>query len=188
MSDIISRIEPAAVEMDWQPQRAPRDWKGMAVWGGLSLAMALLLLVQYAWYSFDDLARDERYRSSFASVCGMVGCELPSQFNPMAVRSSNLVVRSHPTLNNVLVVDAIIRNSAQYSQPFPHLELYFTDLNQFPVASGRFTARDYLAGELAGKTMMPPGKSVHISMEIVDPGPEAVNYRIQISPRDPLEG
>ncbi len=62
------------------------------------------------------------------------------------------------------------------------LELYFNDLEQLPVASRRFEVAEYLAGELAGKTLMPPGRPIHIAFEIINPGEKAVNWRLDITP------
>jgi len=182
---LLSKIEPAPVEMEWQP--SAKGWLSTLMWGGLSVLMLLLLVVQYGWLKFDDLAREKGYRPMYASVCGVIGCDLPDLYNAAAIRSQNLVVRSHPTMENVLVVDTILQNIASYEQPFPDIELYFSSLDNFPVASRRFTAAEYLAGEMAGKKMMPSAKSIHISLQIVDPGEEAVNYRLEVSSEKPAQ-
>ncbi len=90
------------------------------------------------------------------------------------------MVRSHPELDNALIVDSILLNNAPFEQPFPHFTLSFSDLDGKPLAWRRFTPREYLGGELAGAALMPRGQPVHISLEIEDPGPEAVNYSAQI--------
>ncbi|WP_432766705.1 DUF3426 domain-containing protein, partial [Pseudomonas aeruginosa] len=63
-----------------------------------------------------------------AQLCPEIGCTLPSKVDVEQIRSSNLVVRSHPEFSGALVVDAIIYNRASFSQPFPLLELRFADL------------------------------------------------------------
>ncbi len=182
---LLDKIEPAPVEIDWS--RPARNWLGMAIWSSLSLLMAAGLVLQYGWINFESLAREEQFRPWYRQACDVAGCELPDLFNPASIKSKNLVVRSHPEHTNVLVVDAILQNGASYKQPFPYLELYFSDIDNFPVASRRFTPAEYLAGELAGKKIMPVAKSIHISLEIADPGSEAVNYRLQIARKNPLK-
>jgi predicted Zn finger-like uncharacterized protein len=71
------------------------------------------------------------------------------------IKSSNLVVRSHPEFNGALVVDAIIYNRATFSQPFPLLELRFADLNGHLIASRRFKPGEYLSGDLEGMAKCP---------------------------------
>ncbi len=94
------------------------------------------------------------------------------------IKSSNLVVRSHPDFNSALVVDAIIYNRASFAQPFPLLEVRFADINGQPLASRVFKPGEYLSGELAGRTEMPPQVPIHIALDILDPGTRAVNYSL----------
>ena len=75
---------------------------------------------------------------------------MPSKVDIAKIKSSNLVVRSHPEFNGALVVDAIIYNRAPFSQPFPLLELRFADLNGHLIASRRFKPGEYLNGDLEG--------------------------------------
>ena len=107
-------------------------------------------------------------------------------FNPDAIRVVQVMPRLDPQQPGIITVDAIIQNDASYDQPFPEIELYFADLDNFPVASRRFTPAEYLQGEMAGKTVMPSAKSVHFALKIVDPGSKAPNYRLQISNRKPV--
>jgi hypothetical protein len=103
---------------------------------------------------------------------------LPSKVDITQVKSSNLVVRSHPEFSGALVVDAILYNRAPFSQPFPLLEMRFADINGQLLASRRFKPSEYLAGELAGKAEMPPQTPIHIALDILDPGTQAVNYSL----------
>jgi len=147
-------------------------------WGLLNLLAAAGLLAQYAAYNFDELARQERYRPWFEQLCPNIGCTLPSKVDIGQIRSSNLVVRSHPEFSGALIVDAILYNRAPFAQPFPLLEMRFADLGGQLVASRRFKPSEYLAGELAGQSEMPPQTPIHISLDILDPGPRAVNYSL----------
>lgn len=175
---LISAIEPAPVEMSWQPKvdRRIPGW----LWTLLALVLLAGLAAQVAYYRFDSLGKQQPWRQLYAVACPALGCELPPLVDLQAIRTSNLVVRSHPELAGALVVDAVLLNTAPFPQSFPSLQLSFTDLKNRPVASRRFAPRDYLRGELAGSRQMPSGSPVHIAIEIVDPGSEAVNYELHI--------
>lgn len=147
---------------------------------GLGLVAALALLGwQYVHANFDTLARGPA-RPWLAKACNAIGCALPPQSDVAQIRSGNLIVRSHPTQAGALQVDAIITNLAPFPQPYPQLQLQFTDLNGKPVAGRRFQASEYLAGELSGASLMPVQQPVHIALELVDPGPQAVNYALTV--------
>ncbi|MDR8366897.1 MULTISPECIES: DUF3426 domain-containing protein [Pseudomonas] len=164
------------LQLDWQKRRSP--WGRRFFWLLLILLGAAGLAGQYVAYHFDELARQDQYRPWFQQLCPQIGCTVPSKVDIAKVKSSNLVVRSHPDFNGALVVDAIIYNRAPFSQPFPLLELRFADLNGHLIASRRFKPGEYLNGDLEGQAEMPPQTPIHIALDILDPGPKAVNYSL----------
>lgn len=177
-----SRKEPLVdvvddpLQLDWEKPQA--NWGRRLLWGLLTLLAAGLLAFQYVWFHFDELARQDQYRPIFQQVCPMFGCQVPTRVDIARIKSSNLVVRSHPDFKGALIVDAIIYNRAPFAQPFPLLELRFADLNGQLIASRRFKPSEYLSGELAGRGEMPSQTPIHIALDILDPGPKAVNYSL----------
>ncbi|WP_337058592.1 DUF3426 domain-containing protein [Pseudomonas sp. USHLN015] len=169
-------IDDEPLQLDWQQPKKP--WGRWIGWGLLNLLGAVALAGQYVWYHFDELARSDQYRPWFEQLCPELGCQLPSKVDIALIKSSNLVVRSHPDFTGALVVDAILYNRAPFSQPFPLLELRFADISGQLLASRRFKPGEYLAGELAGQSEMPPQTPIHISLDILDPGTKAVNYSL----------
>ena len=159
-------------------QKRPSSLGRRLIWMLLVLIAAAGLVAQYIAYQFDDLARQDAYRPWFQQLCPTLGCTVPSRVDIAHIKSSNLVVRSHPDFAGALVVDAIIYNRATFSQPFPLLELRFADLNGGLIASRRFKPAEYLSGELAGVSEMPSQTPIHISLDILDPGHKAVNYSL----------
>ncbi|WP_460131779.1 DUF3426 domain-containing protein [Pseudomonas sp. S1_E04] len=159
-------------------QKRPSSLGRRLTWMLLVLLAAAGLAGQYIAYQFDDLARQDAYRPWFMQLCPILGCTVPSRVDIAHIKSSNLVVRSHPEFAGALVVDAIIYNRATFSQPFPLLELRFADLNGNLIASRRFKPAEYLSGELAGVSEMPSQTPIHISLDILDPGNKAVNYSL----------
>jgi predicted Zn finger-like uncharacterized protein len=169
-------LDDEPLQLDWQPPQKP--WGRWLGWGLLNLLAATALLGQHIHYNFDELARQDQYRPWFEQFCPLIGCSLPSKVDINQVKSSNLVVRSHPEFSGALVVDAILYNRAPFAQPFPLLEMRFADINGRLLASRRFKPSEYLAGELAGQAEMPPQTPIHVSLDILDPGTQAVNYSL----------
>ncbi|WP_295476599.1 DUF3426 domain-containing protein [uncultured Pseudomonas sp.] len=164
------------LQLDWQRPK-PR-WGRRLLWSTLVVLALGGLALQYVWYHFDHLARQDQYRPWFQQLCPQLGCKVPSKVDINQLKSSNLVVRSHPDFQGALVVDAIIYNRASFSQPFPLLELRFADTSGQLIASRRFKPGEYLSGEMAGKEEMPPQTPIHIALDILDPGAKAVNYSL----------
>ena len=174
--DVLQDLEDDPLHL--YAQKRASGWGRRLLWLLLVLIAAAGLAGQYIAYQFDDLARQDAYRPWFQQLCPTLGCTVPSRVDIAHIKSSNLVVRSHPEFAGALVVDAIIYNRATFSQPFPLLELRFADLNASLIASRRFKPAEYLSGELAGVSEMPSQTPIHISMDILDPGNKAVNYSL----------
>src|SRR5690606_23454929 len=176
LRDDLLELSDDPLHLNWQQPKKP--WGRWIGWGLLNLLAAGALATQYVIYHFEELARQDQYRPWFETLCPELGCTLPSKVDITQVRSTNLVVRSHPQYMDALMVDAILYNRAPFAQPFPLLELRFADLNGQLIASSRFRPSEYLSGELAGRDEMPPQTPIHISLEIKDPGARAVNYSL----------
>jgi len=108
--------------------------------------------------------------------------ELPPRNDVRRIHSSNLVVRSDPDHTGALALDAILTNTASFEQPWPKLRVQFSDLRGKPEAARVFSPTEYLGGEAAGTRLMPSNRPVHVSLLLVDPGPAAVNYQIDLLP------
>lgn len=175
-AEVLQDLTDDPLQLDWQQRRSP--WGRRLLWLVLVVLAAGGLAAQYIAYHFEELARQDQYRPWFQQICPQIGCTVPSKVDIGKIKSSNLVVRSHPEFSGALVVDAIIYNRATFSQPFPLLELRFADLNGHLIASRRFKPGEYLSGELEGLAEMPPQTPIHIALDILDPGPKAVNYSL----------
>ncbi len=175
-SNLLMNIIPAPVEFT---AKRMRSWQHK-LWPLLSLLALIMLVVQIGWFKFDYLSRIEPYRNIYRHLCPMLGCQLPALIDTSRIKAYNLVVRSHPDQANALLVDAIILNTAPFDQPFPDLVLAFSDINDKPLAARRFTPKEYLGGELAGRELMPKNQPIQLSLDLVDPGPDAVNYHVYI--------
>lgn len=169
-------LDDEPLQLDWQERKNP--WPRRLGWGALNLLALLALGAQYVAYNYDELSRQAAYRPWFERVCPTLGCELPALVDISQIKSSNLVVRSHPDFTGALVVDAILYNRAAFAQPFPLLEIRFADINGKLLASRSFKPSEYLSGELAGQAQMPPQVPIHIALDILDPGAQAVNYSL----------
>lgn len=162
--------------LDDRPRaRKPRlQW----LWALLSIAAALALLGQVAVYNYTALAHNERIRPIMEQLCFVAGCELPARVDIELVRSSNLVVRPHPDFPNALAIDVILYNRADFAQPFPVLRMTFSDLGGRELSTKLFQPTEYLGGELAGGTLMPPQTPVHVGLSMLDPGTEVASYNL----------
>lgn len=178
---LLENIEPEPVEFEYQASQGSWRW----LWALASIAALLVIGAQFAILKFDPYNRIEPYRQWYAKACSLLECKLPPQHDLSKIKIYNLVVRSHGDTANSLSVDMIVLNTAIYEQSFPNIRLSFSDDTNKTIASRDFTAKEYLAGELAGRKSIPIQQPVHLSLSILDPGETAVNYQVEAKPPSP---
>lgn len=151
-------------------------------WAALCLLAIATLVGQYAYYNRVELSANPDLRPHLKQICEIFNCTLPSQSDVSLIKGSNLVVRSHSMEKGALVIDAILHNRAEFVQPFPVVELIFEDRNNKLIASRRFKPIEYIHNEALDLKEMPPNTPIRFTLEILDPGSEAVNYQIRFHP------
>jgi len=176
---LLMNIAPSPIELTAQRFRS---WSQQTHWPSLSIVAALILILQIAYFKFSELSKIEPYRTAYVWACPLLNCKVPGLVDPTKIIAYQLILRNHPDTANALLLDVMIRNDALFEQPFPDLILAFTTMDEKPVAARRFTPKEYLGGELAGMERMPSKQPVHITLELSDPGPQAVNYHMSIAP------
>jgi predicted Zn finger-like uncharacterized protein len=172
----MANIKAAPIELKI---RAPQRKRQKYMFAGLSLGSALLLLIQVTYFNFDQYAGHPKYRPWYTFVCDTVGCQMPPIADVRKIKSTaSPQVSSHPKFADALTVDVLFVNSAIFEQPFPLVNVSFTNRLGNVIASRTFSPREYLAGEAAGMSMMPPQVPIHIALEIQDPGEQASSYQV----------
>ena len=162
-----------------QESAARSHWLTRSLLYILCLALLIILIAQAGWFHYEKLARYPQVTMVYSKICEHLDCELPELRNLSKISSQNLVVRSHPTVRQALIIDTVIINEASFPQPFPDIALYFSDINNQVVAQRLIHPEEYLSPELLAWETMPPQQAIHISLELADPGKEAVNYQLR---------
>jgi len=154
----------------------------MLKWAGLSLLAITGLFVQWLCFNFETNAHQPQWHTLYVNACETLGCKLPPYQEIKAIKTDRLAIKTHPDYSNVLIVDMIISNSAQHSQPLPVLNMVFYTITGDPLAQRLFQPEEYLGQHLKLLPLMPSETPVHLSFAILDPGNKAVNYSINFAP------
>lgn len=142
------------------------------------IALGLILLLQIA-YSARTWLLDHPATSRFSqNFCLLLGCstEKPRSVESIKMLSHN--VYTHPNSPNVLIINTSIQNNADFEQPYPLLEVSFLNQNAEIIALRRFTPKEYLGVD--GKdALMPQGQPREFSLNIADPGKDAIRFQFR---------
>lgn len=145
------------------------------------LLLASLVVAMLLWIRMPSLSQSPQFRPYYEIGCSILSCELPIYSDITAISSESLLASSHPDIEAALLFTIVFRNEAPFPQAFPVLTVRFTNINQELVAERDFLAVEYLPEGLQNLELMPVGNPIQVSLELVDPGEEAVNYSIAFS-------
>ena len=175
-------VEPASLPL--HPVRPlPDSWQHRAVsmadiGNGAGIGFLLLLLgLQWVYFNRDALAADERWRPLLERGCDVVHCDLPLRVDFSRIDIINRDVRKHPSVEDVLLVNVDFENRAEFIQPYPVLEISFTDQSGNAVAMRRFSPAEYLDTGVDPEDGMATESPVRVMLEVVDPGDEVVSFQ-----------
>ncbi len=159
--------------------RPPR-WRIVAC--SMGTLILVLLLGAQATYAFRmelALAQPD-WRPTLAAWCGALGCDLPlphkSEF--VSIESSDL--HPDPTLKNLLVLSATIKNRASYAQAYPHLELTLTDTRDQPLARRVFVPADYVIGNDQPRVGLAQNADLAVNLWLDATSIAATGYRLYL--------
>ena len=150
----------------------------------LACVLALLVLAaQTAHYFRTEIAvLIPETRPYLAAACATLKCDLrlPRRPKLMAIESSDL--QADGRRENLIVLNAVLRNQAQFAQEYPALELTLTDERDEAVARRVLMPTDYLAGHSADQLARGIGAGTDAALRIYfdTGGMRAIGYRMYL--------
>jgi predicted Zn finger-like uncharacterized protein len=145
--------------------------------GALIVGLLLILGVQWLYFNRTSLAAQNDWRPGLELFCSFLRCELPLRVDLSRIELVSRDVRKHPRVAGALLINATLVNRADFPQPYPILEVTFSNPSGTPVASRRFHPDEYLGDETDIKAGMPVSTSLQMMLEIEDPGEDAVSFQ-----------
>ncbi|MGH9576903.1 MAG: DUF3426 domain-containing protein [Terriglobales bacterium] len=161
---------------------APRP-KHRVLWA-LAALLALAALAAQATYLFrtEIAVLVPELRPHLEAACAALECELrlPRRPKLMAIESSDL--QADGRRDNVIVLNAVLRNQAPFAQEYPSLELTLTDERDEAVARRVLAPADYLAGTGAAQIArgIGAGADAVLRVYIDASGLRAIGYRMYL--------
>lgn len=150
------------------------------LWSIGSLLLCFSLLAQYAWFNRDQLNQMPQLQVWAEKLCQRIDCKEIRMRNPAKIELVSRNVYSHPNKENALMIDITMKNQAAFTQPFPVMQIDFSDVRGGQITARRFLPREYLPAEIwqadVSKQLFEAGTHISFSMEIQDPGKQALTY------------
>lgn len=163
-------------------EQTPESPLRLFAWGLGSLLLLAAMAAQGLWLYRDRLAQNPQWRPTLVQFCGvierMAACELAPLRAVSQIALQSRALQPNPAMPGAFDVHLILANNARFAQPYPVIELAFTDLDGKRLAARRFKPEEYLAPEQKDQAM-PVGVPVHVRFAIVTPNPTATGFEFR---------
>ncbi len=160
----------------------PREANPVAVlfWTLCSMLALAGLLGQYLWFERATLANQPALTPFYQIACERVRCDLNANQGLANLKPDQVVALPHQQFTDLISLAIRIRNEAAFAQPYPAIEVSFTDLKGNLVSRRTFQPGQYLGTDLEGAARLPAGLDIEVNLPLTTPGPEAVSYEIRL--------
>ena len=160
-----------------ETQSRPKSAISTILWSFACLVLTTTLSIEYIWFNRDQFNDVTAFKTIIDRACKQFTCDNVSFRDASKMELITRNVYSHPNEKNALIVDVTMKNNAEFAQPYPVLQIDFSDIRGNTVAARRFLPSDYLAiGDTQQKRLLEPDASASVTLEIQDPGKQAMTY------------
>jgi predicted Zn finger-like uncharacterized protein len=161
---------------------APPPRRPLASAFGVALALVVLAAQAAHYFRAEIAVLIPETRPYLVAACATLKCDLKLPRRPklMAIESSDL--QADGRRDSVIVLNAVLRNQAQFAQEYPALELTLTDERDEAVARRVLLPTEYLAGLPAEQMARGIGAGADAPLRVYfdTGGLRAVGYRMYL--------
>ncbi len=159
----------------------PPSVTATALWSIGILLLISSLAIEYIWFNHNQFHQFPELQAGIEKLCQYLDCKRLSRRDPSKIELITRNVYSHPNEKDALMVSMIIKNNASFTQPYPVIQIDFSDIRGSIVAARRFFPIEYLAtrdqqSEPEQPSLLQPDASTSVILEIKDPGKDAMAY------------
>ncbi len=171
-------IDPAPPAFARRRGHRARTGGGWGWWVGSAFLLAGLA-AQLAWAARTQIMDVAMLRPWLLRACETLQCPLPATPATDSIALAARDVRPHPSVDSALIIGATLVNEADYSQPFPVIEITLADVNENRIGMRRFQPNEYVSDRRTLQRGIPPAGSALFSVEVEDPGKRAVAFEFR---------
>jgi hypothetical protein len=137
---------------------------------------------QLAHHYRADLAGHATFGPWIRQAYAALGAEVRPNWDVHQYEILDWVATAEPSSGGLgsLKISARIQNRATQRQPYPDVQLRLKDRWEKAVASRLFAPTEYLPRETPRGRLMAPGETARAEIEVVDPGPDAYGFELDV--------
>lgn len=146
------------------------------LWSLGILLLTATLALEYIWFNRNQFNQIPELQAGLEKLCSQIECKDLTMRDPSQIELVTRNVYSHPNEKGALVINVTMKNNADFAQPYPVMQIDFSNIRGNTVAARRFLPTEYLQINSEQIRPLQPNMSTSLSMEIQDPGKAAMTY------------
>ena len=165
------------------PAAGSVDERHASRWWSVAAAFALVALGAQALHHFrSERAGHSTFGPLLAQVYGVFGAQLAPRWDVRQYEIIDWVASAEPNSRGLgsLKITARIQNRGPQRQPYPAVQLRLKDRWEEAVGSRIFGPAEYLPRDTPRGRLMSPGETARAEIEVVDPGPDAYGFELDV--------
>jgi predicted Zn finger-like uncharacterized protein len=167
----------------WARSDEPTPRRARSRWWSVAAALALLALGAQAVHHFRfDLAAHATFGPWLSGTYAALGAEIEPRWDVRQYEILDWVATAEPNARGLgsLKITARIQNRGPARQPYPAVQLRLKDRWEAAVGSRMFAPAEYLPRDTPRGRLMSPGETARAEIEVVDPGPDAYGFELDV--------
>lgn len=151
-------------------------------WTAAAALAVAVLAVQAVNHFRAQLVIEPGIGPPLAKVYASLGITIVPHWNLKQYQILDWVANAEPNAHGQgsLKISARIHNRGPRAQPYPSVRLRLKDRWEEAVGSRVFAPKEYLDDASRATKLMPPGETAHAKLEVVDPGPDAYGFELDV--------
>ena len=129
-----------------------------------------------------DVAGHATFGPWLAAAYRALGAEIAPSWDVQQYEIIDWVATAEPNARGLgsLKITARIQNRGPQQQPYPAVQLRLKDRWEEAVGSRTFSPAEYLPRDTPRGRLMSPGETARAELEVVDPGPDAYGFELDV--------
>ena len=161
-------------DAELEPTRA----RSAGYWVLAGSILAVMLVLQLAWFYRDALAARPALYPWVAATCQYLPCALEPPRRPDAIEVVERALQRHDERGQALVLSATLTSTAEIAQPWPQLGLRLSALNGEQLGAHWFAPDAYQSADAKGERYMAPDREYIVRVVFRRPQREVAGFEL----------
>jgi predicted Zn finger-like uncharacterized protein len=179
VEEVLATTEAAHAATPWATTVRQRTSRWWAAWAS---AAVFVLGAQVVNHYRATLAGEPTLGPWVQRAYALIGVVVIPRWDVRQYEILDWVATAEPSTGSAgsLKISARIQNRGRERQPYPSVQLRLKDRWEEAVGSRIFTPDEYLSHDAPHARLMSPGETANAEIEVVDPGPDAYGFELDV--------